>query len=116
MNLLKTWLCKLALCVGLGIPQLALAEELPEGVVWIDVRSGGEFQSGHIDDALNIPHTEIADKILAAVPDKDAPVYLYCRSGRRSGIALKALEELGYTNAINVGGYSDAKAVADKAE
>ena len=116
MKVVKQILWKLALLVGFSLPYMAVAETLPEGLVWIDVRSDGEYQSGHVDHALNIPHTEIKDRILEAVPDKDAPVYLYCRSGRRSGFALKALQELGYTNAINVGGYSDAKFIVQKNE
>ena len=40
--------------------------------------------------------------------DKDAPVYLYCRSGRRSGIAMDALQEAGYRNAVNIGGLQEA--------
>jgi phage shock protein E len=41
-------------------------------------------------------------------PDKDAQIYLYCRSGRRSGIALEALQEAGYRNAVNIGGLQEA--------
>jgi len=40
--------------------------------------------------------------------DKDTEIRVYCRSGRRAGIALAALEEMGYTNATNVGGIGDA--------
>ena len=44
--------------------------------------------------------------------DKDAPIYLYCRSGRRSGIALEALQQAGFTNVLNLGGFEDARDVA----
>ncbi len=77
--------------------------------IWLDVRSEGEFNSGHLDAAINVPHGEITDRISALVEDKDTPIYLYCRSGNRAGIAQKALEAEGYTNITNVGGLSDAR-------
>lgn len=84
--------------------------------LWIDVRSADEYASGHISPAVNIPHVEIADRIGEVTADKDALIYLYCRSGRRSGFALDALEAAGYTNVVNVGGYEDAKYTAARLE
>ena len=75
---------------------------------WIDVRSAGEFDAGHVEGAVNIPHTEIVDRISEVTEDKAATLYLYCRSGRRSGIAADALAEAGFSNAINIGGLEDA--------
>lgn len=72
---------------------------------WIDVRTGAEFAAGHLEGAVNIPHDRIGTVIGGVVPDKDREIRLYCRSGRRSGIALKTLKELGYTNVINEGAY-----------
>nr|WP_311463640.1 rhodanese-like domain-containing protein [uncultured Aggregatibacter sp.] len=75
--------------------------------VWIDVRSAEEFNAGHLQDAINIPHEQILDRIQAVSPDKDAPINLYCRSGRRAEVALNALKKAGYTNVTNHGGYED---------
>ncbi len=75
--------------------------------IWIDVRTPAEFDTGHLDGAINIPHTEIAERISAVVQEKNRPIKLYCRSGHRSGIAQKVLAELGYTNLTNEGGYED---------
>ena len=75
--------------------------------IWIDVRTPEEYESGHLDGAINIPHDQIAAKIAAASPDKNAPVNLYCRSGKRAGIAKQELEKLGYTRVTNHGGYQD---------
>ncbi len=91
-----------------------LKETTAETAVWLDVRSFDEYKSGHVDGALNIPHTRIEDNILTAVPDKSAPVFLYCRSGHRSGIALKKMKQLGYTNVVNVGGLNDARKIVNK--
>ena len=75
--------------------------------VWIDVRSAEEFNAGHLQDAVNIPHDQILARIQAVSPDKNAPVNLYCRSGRRAEAALTELKNAGYTNVTNHGGYED---------
>lgn len=75
--------------------------------VWIDVRSAEEFKAGHLQGALNISADEIASKIKSISPDKNAPVNLYCRSGRRAEAALQILKKEGYTNVRNHGGYDD---------
>lgn len=78
--------------------------------VWIDVRSVEEYQEDHMDSTANIPHTEIATRIAGLELSKDTPIKLFCRSGVRAGLALTALQELGYTNVENVGGIADARA------
>lgn len=78
--------------------------------VWFDVRSPGEFATGHVEQASNIPHSKISSELPKLVADKNQKIYLYCRSGKRAGIAKAALEKLGYTNVENLGGYQDAKA------
>ena len=76
--------------------------------VLIDVRSVEEFQAGHLKNAINIPHTEIAEKIVSAVPDKSAKLQLYCRSGRRVKIAIDELKKLNYNNLEDLGGMEEA--------
>ena len=75
--------------------------------VWIDVRSAEEFNAGHLQDAVNIPHDKIIEGVKALGSDKDATINLYCRSGRRAEAALTELKNAGYTNVINHGGYED---------
>lgn len=77
--------------------------------VWIDVRSLDEYNEDHMSNTENIPHTEIAMQISDLDLDKDAPIKLFCRSGVRAGLALTALQDLGYTNVENVGGIADAR-------
>lgn len=79
---------------------------------WIDVRSQGEYEAGHVEGAINIPHTEITGRIAGVTEDKTTPLYLYCRSGRRSSIATDALQQMGYSHVVNVGGYEDARTKA----
>ncbi|MEE4293425.1 MAG: rhodanese-like domain-containing protein [Xanthomonadales bacterium] len=80
----------------------------PGDAYWVDVRSPGEYRGGHVSEAVNIPHTEITQRISEVTTDPDATLYLYCRSGNRSGKAKKALEQAGFTSVVNVGGYRDA--------
>ena len=75
---------------------------------WIDVRTAVEFNAGHVDEAVNIPYDEIAEGIGVLEVDKSAVIYVYCRSGRRSGIAKDTLEGLGYSQVLNIGGLEDA--------
>lgn len=75
----------------------------------IDVRTDAEFQAGHLKSAINIPYDVIQQKIGGYVKKKDESIILYCRSGRRSGIALGTLKGMGYTNVINAGSYSTLK-------
>ncbi len=76
--------------------------------IWIDVRTADEYNSGHVSVAVNIPHTEIANGISALTQDKDALIYVYCRSGHRAGIAKEILDGMGYSRVVNVGGIDDA--------
>lgn len=77
--------------------------------IWIDVRTVDEFNRGHLANAVNIAHGEIAEKITALEANKNAPIHLYCQSGRRAEVARKTLLEMGYTNVINHGAYDDLK-------
>lgn len=71
--------------------------------VLVDVRSPGEYQSGHVDGALNLPLDRLLEDACALLPDRSADVVLYCVSGARSQMALQALQQLGYTRVRNGG-------------
>lgn len=73
----------------------------------IDVRTRDEYRQEHVRQAVNIPYDEIADRIAAFAPDRDARIVLYCRSGRRSGVAEQTLRQLGYRQIENRGGLND---------
>ena len=88
--------------------------KLPDNAVLLDVRQADEFNAGHIEGAVLVPHDTIAEKIGAVVPDKNIPVYVYCRSGRRSAIAVEAMRKLGYTNLTDLGGMEEAKRHLEK--
>ncbi len=73
----------------------------------LDTREQDEFDEGHIPGAILIPYTEIENKAEEMIPDKDAQILVYCRSGRRSKIAAESLAKLGYTNVKEFGGIID---------
>jgi rhodanese-related sulfurtransferase len=72
----------------------------------LDVRTPEEFAEGHIDKAVNVDW--LGDHFVkdAEKFDKKKPVFVYCKSGRRSLKASEKLEELGFKNIYNLdGGY-----------
>ena len=74
----------------------------PKHLFVLDVRSPEEFKEGHVPGAVNIPYDQIASR-LGEVP-KDKDVVLYCRSGRRAGIAAEVLGNNGYTRLSHLEG------------
>lgn len=75
----------------------------------IDVRTQAEYDSGNIQGSKLIPFDIITSKINEVAPNKDTKIILYCRSGRRSGIAERSLKEIGYKNVENYGSMQQAK-------
>ncbi|MCG9714073.1 rhodanese-like domain-containing protein [Shewanella insulae] len=80
-------------------------EHIQQGAMVVDVRTPEEFAEGHLKNAINIPFENIAEEFTKRNIAKDQSVVLYCRSGRRSGIAQESLVKLGYSNTYNGGGY-----------
>jgi phage shock protein E len=78
--------------------------------VFIDVRSDWEFEEDHLPNAKHIPLEEVAFHI----PDfrnEEGPIVLYCRSGARSGMAVRLLQQAGIKNVYNGGGLFDLKSL-----
>ena len=80
----------------------------------LDTREQDEYDEGHIKGAILIPYTEIDNKAEEMLPDKDALILVYCRSGRRSKIAAESLSKIGYTNVKEFGGIIDWKGEIEK--
>jgi len=76
----------------------------PGGATIVDVREASEWEQGHLPDALHISKSYVEQQIEGAVPDRDAPVILYCAGGVRSLFAAQSLEQLGYTNVASMSG------------
>jgi len=71
--------------------------EKDDKVILLDVRNSDEFADGHIEGSTLIPVSELQNR-LNELPDKQAAIIVYCRSGMRSGNAYKILQDNGYSN------------------
>jgi phage shock protein E len=91
---------------GVVAPEDA-ADLVQNGATLIDVRKPDEFAAGHIEGATSIP-LESGD-FEAGVEDLDpTEVYVvYCETGRRAGVAVERMTELGFTDVSNAGGLED---------
>jgi len=87
---------------------------LKNGALVFDVRSPGEFSSGHLARAVNIPLEEIETTVPKRVKDKNQVLLLHCASGMRSGVAKRKLDRIGYTRVFNLGSYSRAENLLNK--
>jgi phage shock protein E len=76
--------------------------------ILVDVRTDAEWNDGYIKTAIHIPLDKILQKIELATDNKGQTIYLYCRSGKRSAKAEKALQSIGYINVKNIGGITQA--------
>ena len=76
-------------------------------VVVVDVRTREEYDGGHIENAVLAPNESIGSEMPEALPDKEATLLVYCRSGRRSKDAAQKLLALGYQSVYDFGGVID---------
>ncbi|MGL5978802.1 MAG: rhodanese-like domain-containing protein [Erysipelotrichaceae bacterium] len=81
-----------------------LQEKLKNKAVLIDVREVGEYASGHIPGAINVPLDILAVKVMDVVGSKSDEVIVHCLSGGRSAQAARILKDAGYTNVHDFGG------------
>lgn len=94
---------------GEGYKRISMDEaktlmEKEEGYILLDVRTKGEYESGYIPGAINIPLSDIDEKIISFLHDKSQMILVYCRSGNRSREASDKLSKLGYSNVLEIGG------------
>jgi rhodanese-related sulfurtransferase len=76
-------------------------------VIILDVRTQEEYDAGHIAEAIRLESADFETKAASVLPDKNATILIYCRSGNRSKTAAKMLLELGYTDVYDFGGIND---------
>lgn len=84
--------------------------DIASGGQLIDVRSRAEYDSGHIDGAVNLDVQAIQAGSMPAVA-KSQKVYVYCRSGSRSGQAATMLKNAGFQNIVDLGGMSKVQSI-----
>lgn len=112
MNILRSLVLPVA-CWALSLASVA---QVPEGAVWIDVRTPAEYESGHLSQARLIPWDSIDKGIASLQLAADTPIYLYCASGGRSARAQQRLQQLGYTRVVNAGGLADARKLLEQTD
>ena len=81
----------------------AMMRANPNAII-LDVRTAQEFATGRIPGAILIPDYAIRDRARLLLPDKNALILVYCRSGNRSRTAAYELISMGYTNVYDFGG------------
>lgn len=81
--------------------------ESEKGIILLDVRTQEEYAEKHIPNSMLIPVDVIEEEAPAKLTDKNAVIFVYCRSGRRSAAASEALVKMGYTGVYNLGGIID---------
>ncbi len=77
---------------------LAALDKGANNVVVLDVRSEDEYNHGHIAGAINVSHNQVKENLSQLTQYKKSTVVVYCRSGRRAGIAEHILSENGFTD------------------
>jgi len=75
-----------------------------EKFILVDTREDNEWQRGHIPNAIHLGKGIIERDIEAAIPDKSAPLVLYCGGGFRSALAADNLQKMGYKNVVSMDG------------
>lgn len=88
-----------------GSPAVDLQSLIKDGAFLVDVRTPGEFASGHAQGAVNIPLNQIASQLSSFKNKKN--IIVCCISGGRSGQAKTILEKSGFTNVINGGSWNN---------
>lgn len=78
--------------------------EKEKGIILIDVRTREEYIENHIPKSTLIPLNVFAQESSKKLPNKQATIFLYCRSGNRSRAAVRILLKQGYTNIFDLGG------------
>lgn len=80
------------------------------GVTLVDVRRAEEYAAGHVAGALLLPLDRVPTDAATALPDKNAPLLVYCRSGVRSKQAADSMVAQGYAQVYDMGGILDWQA------
>ena len=75
-----------------------------EILILLDVRTAGEYQSGHIKDSINIPHDQLILNVNILDQYRNQPIVVFCRSGRRAQLVIDALVENKFDQIVDLEG------------
>lgn len=82
----------------------AAAEARVGDAVFLDVREQDEYDAGTIPGAIHIPRGHLESQVESRIPQRDAPIVIYCAGGTRSAFAAETLEQLGYSDVVSMAG------------
>ena len=109
MQKLIRFICCAATLVISGCTGKTGPAAIEKDAILLDVRTAAEYQQKHIKGAVNLPLDKIDTDAVKFIPAKNTPVYIYCRSGRRSRNAMGKLLRSGYLKVTDLGSMSDAE-------
>ncbi|MGI9341270.1 MAG: rhodanese-like domain-containing protein [Gammaproteobacteria bacterium] len=89
----------------ISVSELAAQIGAASAPVILDVRTAREFDAGHVPGAINVPHTEIPDRIEEISAFKNSEVVVYCGSGKRAAMAEADLLAAGFSNIRDLEGH-----------
>lgn len=90
------------------VPSVAKASlDNDDNIIILDVRTPEEYNEAHLPGSILIPDYELAQRVEKELPDKDAVIFVYCRSGNRSKTQANRLISMGYTQVYDIGGIID---------
>lgn len=95
---------------GMTMDQGVEEAKAVEGSVLLDVRTREEYAEGHVPGSVNLP----LDQLETIDYDKSVPLFVYCRSGARSGRGVEFLKKAGYEKAVNIGGIMDYHGLVER--
>ena len=87
--------------------------KMSKNAVLLDVRTPEEFAEGHIPESINIPLQTMA-QVKEVVKDLSTPLYIYCRTGRRTKMAREILKTFGYSDVTDIGGITSYQGIIEK--
>jgi rhodanese-related sulfurtransferase len=99
--------CRAVAAGPAAIEPKALTERIAwadPALVVLDVRTPAEFAEGHVPGAINIPHTELAERIAELSGAREKDIVVYCRSGTRAEAALGDLGKAGFKRLYHLKG------------
>lgn len=88
-----------------------LSPENNQSSVVIDVRTPEEFNSGHVEGALNISVEDPNFQNVIATLDPNADYLVYCRSGNRSAVAIDIMQSMGFTSLLDGGAFTSMQSL-----
>jgi len=100
-TMVKDWVANAKVAIkSVTIQDVKGAMDKKEKAIYLDVRDPNEYAAGHLPEAINISRGTLEFNVWDKIADKNAKIYVYCRTGARCALATKALNDMGYKNAV----------------